>query len=224
MSLETRPQSHDERAQVVGAIELWRATPGVSPEDVGIETRVFSAVRVAYVDARAAYEAAIAASLAASDAADLGAKRFDKAWREWVASVRDADGKSLASELTALLGGMAPSKVSRRSCREAHSRASRLMELVRGRAALQGDAAKLAALDASLATLGPLISADEAATREKVARGAALKSATAAFDRAYSKLVRAMRGILGDEATFTILPRFARSDRPAAPSGGGTPS
>ena len=215
MTLRIRPSNHPERSQVSDAVEAYRISPNADAILVAKDDLIFRAPRHRLRDARLAHAAASATALAASHAADSADDLFDNALRSWVATVRSPEGRSLAQNLSPLAGGLSPSEISVLPYRQEIDRAGAFLARLVGCHELHGNPAALAELHAALAALEPAVTADEEATRHRVALGRVLAELTAEFDGAYAKFARTAQALLGEDA-WHVLPRFSRAAPPAA--------
>ncbi len=218
MPFDTRPCSHAERDEVVAAIDAYRSGPEPDAAVLVLDDRMFAPARSKYTAARLAFERAITARREASDTADGGAEKLVRHFRMWARSVADAQGKSMSGELSKHMGGTRPGEVVKRTHRSQLTKIGSLLNTLPDNPHLRGDPAKLSQLEATVASFEPIVAADEAATRDWRAKGKDSTKAMALFDKAYVKLVRSVRNLIGDEAAFAILPRFERG---GGGSGGG---
>jgi hypothetical protein len=207
----TRPDSHSERDQVLRATDPKSPPPGLDEAALPLLARIFGAPREAYAAARTEHAAATARYLEAATLADAADDTFDTAFRKWTKTVTRADGKAATQEIAALLNSTLPSALVDLPYAAEITKTQGLLDKLP--ADLQGDAQKLAELKAALAALEPLVKDQEQKGRAKLAAGAKLAQASIDFDTAYGKLVKAYRGLLGDDATFAVLPRFLRRGR-----------
>jgi hypothetical protein len=222
MALDTKPDNHAERDQIVSAANAYRAGSAPDADVVALDGRIFAEPRTQYVGARGDYQRSVAAQRTASDAADHKDEAFDTAFRLWVRTVNDPQGKSLSGQLSTFMGNTKPAELVNLPYRKELTKVDSLFNKLPENPQLQGDPAKLAALKTVVAEFGTFVDADEAATRDMLNKGKALATATVDFDKSYTKFLRAVRALLGDEATFAIFPRFVRPD-PVVPPVPGTP-
>jgi hypothetical protein len=224
MPLDTKPDEHAERDQIVSAANAYRAGSAPDAGVTGLDDRIFAEARGTYVIARSDYQLAVAAARTASDAADTKDDAFDTALRQWVRTVNDSEGKSLSSQLSKLMGGTNPAQLVNLPYRKELNKIESLFNKLPENPQLQGNAEKLATLKTVTTEFKPLVDADEAATRDMLNKGKVLGTATVGFDKAYTKFFRAVRALLADEATFAILPRFVRREPVPRPPTGTPPS
>jgi hypothetical protein len=207
MKRRTRPRSHGERMECCRAIKAYRAS-ATDADAKASDARIFKPTQESWEAAFAAHRTAIAAYEAASTAADDADDAFDPAVTEWVSTVRDAKKKSLSEALTAFAGGHTMSSLCELPYEKEVTQFRDFFARLDGRPDLQGDATCLARVKAALDGLEPAAGAQSAARRTRVARGDDLEKLCGTFDVAYCKLVRNFRSILGDTATFEILPTW----------------
>ena len=199
----------------------YRAKEDANPKIIEADDLIFVEVRGQWVEARQTYRQAKAAGRAASKAADDGDALFDRTGRTWVRSVTDEEGRSLSGELAKLMDGTTPGKLFFLPYRQELTAADLLETALPRYPHLQGEAEKHADFSAAIVAFHPLVTADEAATREFATKGTVFTMATAAFDRAYGKLVRNLHTFLSDEEIYAILPRFIRKGTGGGGGGGG---
>lgn len=216
MALSSRPEVHAERDQIVAALTAYMALATADPALVALEAAIFASARVAYVAARADYQEKTAAARRASAAADEADAEFDRKVRRLVASVVDEDGRANPRLFADMMGGLLPSELTSLPYRTEVQKAGDLLRQLRVRTDLDIDAARLDALEAALTALDAATTEDEEAGRAARAAGSALATARDEFDRAYGKLVRAWLAVVGETATFAVLPRFVRREASAA--------
>jgi len=221
MPFECRPNTHAERAEAIAAIQAYMSGPEPDPGVGALIERIFNPAKSTYQDARQLHLEAIAARRTASDAADVGDAKFDHAFRLWSRSVVNAEGKPLSGKLSKFMGNTKPGKLVELPYRKELTKIASLFKQLPDNPELQGDPEKLAALKAAVAEFEPLVTADEAATRDQTSKGTAATKAAISFDKAYSKLYRAVSSLIGEEAALAILPRFERrSGKGGGPAGG----
>lgn len=237
MSMTFRPTTHAERDQVVAAVQTLLSDTSADPMLLTLCTAVLVPTMTAYVAARAALPEKYAAARAASDAADAADADFDRDLRLLSASVRDSHGRNQPRLLADMIGGLLPSALTRLSYREEINKGNTLLTNLKGRADLGVNPDRISAFETSLTALQFAVLADEVASRDSTRAGAEQREAGVAFDLAYSRLLRALRGYLGESAMAAILPRFVRADDeeptevgkalptlPLEPEAGGSPA
>lgn len=212
MSFSSRPASHGDRDLIVRSLLSWLGNPSADATAIAYESAYFSQVRLAWCDTRQRYFAARGAARAASAVADDARNAFGAAFRRWYQSCTDAEGRPRFTELSGLLGGVSVPGITRLSPSQEVSLAGRLLSLLDQHPDLQGDVALLKTLQVRYQELQVAVQNDENATRLKIGHGKELAQATRAFDTAYGRLVRAFTSMLGNDATWRVLPRFVRRD------------
>lgn len=218
MSLSFRPASHAERDQVVSAIQSLLSSPESDPTLLMLTSALLATPMAAYTAARASWPVKYAAARAASDAADAADADFDRDLRLLSASVRDSQGRNHPRLLAAMMGGTLASDLTRQPYREELAKGAMLLANLKSRADLGIDATRLAAFEDSLNALEVAVKADEIAGRESVAAGSAQRDTASAFDVAYARLLRGLRGYMGEASMATMLPRFVRPDEDDEPT------
>ena len=209
-------RTHAEREQVQRAVEAWRES---KPDALALdlESTIFAPALNRWVPSYAAHQQAMAVERAASDALDDGDGRFDAAARAWLATLRDEAGRSRTAEITTIVG-MAVSEMLKLPPRDELVRVGRLFAQQGERPDLRGDEARLGELQLAAEALGKLVKTDEEALRAKLAAGQVHAQTTAAFDRAYRKLLRTLEPLIGREAIAAAFPRFQRT-KASTPAG-----
>lgn len=208
MTMTTRPDTHVEREICIAAIDgLDRSD---LPEVVESAIDRFCIVRDRYVAARAGSRTQGAARAQARTEAERVDTTFDRAWRRWVATVMDEDGKTPTGAIAGMLGGVKPGRLVGLPFREEEVRVGDLLVQLAERPALAGDPDRRAELSEAHQELSEAVTAYEAAQRAEREADKALREATRAFGRSWSELVRTMRLLLGEARIEGVLPKFVR--------------
>jgi hypothetical protein len=208
MALSTKPETHADRDKIVSAIGTYREGSEPDAAVITLDDRIFAPARTKYVSTQLAYQQSVSTWSNASDAADKGDEGFDRDFRLWVKTVTDPAGKSLSGQLSKFMGGTKPGNLVNLPYRKELNKINSLFNKLPENPNLSGDPEKLATLKTTVGTFEPLVKADEAATRDMIAKGKEATKAMVAFDRAYAKFLKAVRALLGDQVTFAFLPRF----------------
>ena len=220
MSTSNRARTNPERDQVAEIIDSYRASSSPEASFVTLDDALFASKRAAYLTARKCLQKCTGARASANAAAD---EVFDRDLRFFASSIRDTSGRASPRVVSALLGGVLPSKLVTLSRREEVQRTTDLLTRLPERTDLVYDADYAAALETSTDALSVAQVAYEEADRAWLNACDALGTARDSFDEAYAKLLKASASML-DAGTFTsIFPRFVRrnpkadSAEPAAP-------
>ena len=211
MSLTFYPKNNSERDQALYSVTSAVAQADADPTLVMLDGALFSDARATYVAARQDWEEATARRRYAEVAAATADTTFDQDLRTFTLSVRDATGRPQPRVVSELLGGMLPSKLSRRGLAEEVRRATILLNRLPERLDLSYDAASSDALRASTDALATAVRAYNDACNAQTAAGHSLTEARTSFDRSYRKLLAAARGALPEVTVLSTFPRFNRS-------------
>lgn len=205
------PTNNTQRNQVACSVADAASRADADPTFVTLERTLFSAARVAYVDAQSAWTAASAKTRAAGRAAELADADFDRALRAFGHSLSDGAGRLQPRVLSELLGGMLLGRVITRGMQEEVVRANGLFTRLAERADLSYDAACADALRTSTDALSVAARAYNDAHNAELAAGRTLAGARRAFDLAYRRLLASARSQLSETTVLSIFPRFSQS-------------
>lgn len=210
MSTSHRARTNPERDQVVEVIDAYRASPSPDASFVALDDALFASKRAAYLAARRSMQKCAGAKTNANAAAAAADEAFDRDLRFFASSVRDSSGRAAPRVVSALLGGVLPSKLITLSRREEVQRTTDMLASLPERADLIYDANHAAALATSTDALNSAQLAYEEADLAWLTACDALGTARVGFDKAYAKLLKAGESML-EPGTFTsIFPRFVR--------------
>jgi hypothetical protein len=213
-----RPHDHAQRDVCIRAVAPLSGRTDLHPLLVSALDQVFAPARDLYAASLAAYRTAQATAATTGEALAAADAIFDKAFRSWAPTVRDADGKAVPRELAELLDGALPGDLVQMAPAQEVTRTRYLLEQLPHRPALAGDPTRLAALVVAHAALTSALGAHEAALRTQRDTSAELDLATASFDKAWSFLAKVVAQVAPEDIR-ALLPSFSsRSRKPASPA------
>ena len=149
MSTSNRARTNPERDQVAEIIDSYRASSSPEASFVTLDDALFASKRAAYLTARKCLQKCTGARASANAAAAAADEVFDRDLRFFASSIRDTSGRASPRVVSALLGGVLPSKLVTLSRREEVQRTTDLLTRLPERTDLVYDADYAAALETS---------------------------------------------------------------------------
>ena len=214
ITFSTRPADHPERTTVVKFVDGLNAK--ILTEAGLLKLRGFRTASTAYAKARATNQGAAATADTCRTAASKASIAFQPAFRRWANSVDDANQEGYAEKtLPPHLGDKSVSRFFVSDDRFQVDKMGELFAYIELNPALAGSDEKLQALKDATTTFDEAVTASEAAIRARATASEKLVTATAAFDRAWGKLVKELQD--GDPTLASEIPKFRRESGASKP-------
>lgn len=223
MAVRLQPNSHAERAEILGVVDAYTARADANPAALSLIEDYLREGLEQYRGARAQYVAAEAASAALSARVDEADFEFDKAMRKLGASVDDGAGRRDSEALKSLLGGRTMSEVIKMKPTDEVRIARELLARAPLRTDLRVSEERLAAVRAATESLEAVAGPWKDAERAVNAAGLVQEAGVAALRVGWSDFMRFARRTLEAATLAELTPAYMRREiRAAEPAGGGS--
>ena len=218
MATRARTRNHSERASFLNIVDSLIVRADVDEDIKRVEDRLFRPEARRWESAYTAHRDALRLESVAAEDVAAAEEALNAALRVWAASLRGADGRSLASRLTALFGGKRLEEIIRASPPVKAARVADLLARLPADLARAGDPAHLASLEICLVGFKQATDGAASLGLQRLARGRELAAATVSFDEAAGRLGRALTALLGRDGRRDLLPAFSDVPRRKADS------
>ncbi len=212
MATRVRTRSHSERTALLNIVSTFILRADVDEDIKRAEERLFRAEATRWEAAYAAHRDALRMESVATDDVAVVESAFDVAARLWAATLCGADGRSLSSRLTGLLGGRSLGTVLAGRPADKATRIADLLARLPVDLERAGNADHLASLRAATVALKQATDGGASLAFIRLSRGRELEAASEAFDAAAGRLGRSLTALLGRDGCRDLLPAF--SDAP----------
>lgn len=208
MATTTRPSSHAQREQLIRTLSSYFASGSADATVTELHARFLADAATAYTAARVAWFSAHGAWQAASNSADDADEEFDASLRRLMLGFRDDQGRLDPALNQALLGGVQMSELIAMRYAEEVTRARGFLGRLAARTDLSPNPERLAAFTAATDALEAAATAEALALGDRLAAGSASEAASASFDTAWGKFVRALRAMVDPALAESLVVRF----------------